>query len=704
MPRAVIATGVADIVLPVRELAARLAELARSKERIDPARPRRRGRGADPDGEEKALQGVLELLRKRTGHDFSKYKRTTVLRRLSRRMQLSAPADAFTTTAQFLRARRTARDGRALRRPADLGHDVLSRSGDLGGAAGAGDRAAGGPRCRRTSRSVSGSGCATGEEAYTLAILFQEEFERREHHRNLIIFASDVDEARAGTSRAKASIRRRSRADVSEARLERYFRVEDDHYRVVQRGARPHRVRRAQPAARSAVFAPAPDLLPQPAHLPRSRAAGAGHGRLPLRLPRRRRICSSAPRRPPTRSSFVPVDKKHRIFAARARGGRRRAARCPRSWRRPATRPRARRATRGPRRRPSAAESAPRGARGVAPPSAARRRALERAAPVGLGGAIHPAERRPAGAARDRAREAGAARRAARAAAPGRGAHEPQLSPFVPVALRRRDAPRRAARAAAGAGRDGRRHMLVTFLDLGEVDAGRRPAERAEPRELAARPARAAAPGRAAHRQRARRSFLTNEDLRAANEELQSLNEEYRSTTEELETSKEELQSINEELQTVNHELKMKLEEISRAHSDLENLMAATDVATLFLSPDLRIKRFTPQLGELFNIKSARPRPPDRRPDAHPRLRDARRGRTRGAGDDEPDRAHRDERRRACIHRAAQPVSHVGRPRQRRRRRDLRRRDRHQEGRTRASRERAAAGGGARDHAPAARR
>jgi two-component system, chemotaxis family, CheB/CheR fusion protein len=65
-------------------------------------------------------------------------------------------------------------------------------------------------------------------------------------------------------------------------------------------------------------------------------------------------------------------------------------------------------------------------------------------------------------------------------------------------------------------------------------------------------------------------SEAASEELRAANEELQSINEEYRSTSEELETSKEELQSINEELQTVNSELKLKLEAISRAHSDLQ--------------------------------------------------------------------------------------------------------------------------------------
>jgi two-component system CheB/CheR fusion protein len=99
-------------------------------------------------------------------------------------------------------------------------------------------------------------------------------------------------------------------------------------------------------------------------------------------------------------------------------------------------------------------------------------------------------------------------------------------------------------------------------------------------------------------------SYLANQELRSANEELQSLNEEYRSSTEELETSKEELQSINEELQTVNNELKQKLDEASHTNSDLENLIAATNVATLFLDADCRISRFTPPLSLIFNVKA----------------------------------------------------------------------------------------------------
>ncbi|MFN8485995.1 MAG: CheR family methyltransferase [Caldilineaceae bacterium] len=94
----------------------------------------------------------------------------------------------------------------------------------------------------------------------------------------------------------------------------------------------------------------------------------------------------------------------------------------------------------------------------------------------------------------------------------------------------------------------------------------------------------------------------SKEEMKAANEELQSMNEELRSTAEELETSKEELQSINEELLTVNQENKNKIEELSQLTSDLQNLLVATDIATLFLDRDLRIKRFTPRVSELFNV------------------------------------------------------------------------------------------------------
>jgi len=95
---------------------------------------------------------------------------------------------------------------------------------------------------------------------------------------------------------------------------------------------------------------------------------------------------------------------------------------------------------------------------------------------------------------------------------------------------------------------------------------------------------------------------ISNQEIIASNEELQSINEEMKSTTEELETSKEELQSMNEELITVNYELKLKIEELSRANSDLLNLITSTDVGAIFLDMTLRVKRFTPRATELFHL------------------------------------------------------------------------------------------------------
>ncbi len=94
----------------------------------------------------------------------------------------------------------------------------------------------------------------------------------------------------------------------------------------------------------------------------------------------------------------------------------------------------------------------------------------------------------------------------------------------------------------------------------------------------------------------------SNEELRSANEELQSTNEEIQSTNEELTTSKEEMQSLNEELQTVNTELQAKVDELSRSSDDMKNLLNSTDIATVFLDSKLLVRRFTYQATKIMRL------------------------------------------------------------------------------------------------------
>jgi two-component system, chemotaxis family, CheB/CheR fusion protein len=94
----------------------------------------------------------------------------------------------------------------------------------------------------------------------------------------------------------------------------------------------------------------------------------------------------------------------------------------------------------------------------------------------------------------------------------------------------------------------------------------------------------------------------SNEELQSTNEELQSTNEELQSTNEELETAKEELQSTNEELVTVNFELQGKVEELTKVNDDVNNLLSSSEVGTIFLDRELKIKRFTPAATQVFSL------------------------------------------------------------------------------------------------------
>lgn len=95
---------------------------------------------------------------------------------------------------------------------------------------------------------------------------------------------------------------------------------------------------------------------------------------------------------------------------------------------------------------------------------------------------------------------------------------------------------------------------------------------------------------------------ISNEELKSSNEELQSSNEELQSTNEEMETSKEEMQSVNEEIITVNSELQDKIDELAQAYDDMNNLLSSTEIGTLFLDSNFKIRRFTPIMNKIINI------------------------------------------------------------------------------------------------------
>jgi chemotaxis methyl-accepting protein methylase len=148
--------------------------------------------------------------------------------------------------------------------------------------------------------------------------------------------------------------------------------------------------------------------------------------------------------------------------------------------------------------------------------------------------------------------------------------------------------------------------VMVAFTDVPTpaLIVAKSAAHSAKPRpstrlaELEQELQRALADARATHEE----MQTSQEEVRSANEELQSTNEELQSTNEELTTSKEEMQSLNEELQTVNTELQAKVDELSRASNDMKNLLNSTDIATLFLDNDLNVRRFTIQATKIIKL------------------------------------------------------------------------------------------------------
>jgi two-component system CheB/CheR fusion protein len=591
MPRSAIASGVADFILPVREIAERLPELLQKKLQLN----------ADDlaDKDEQTLTSILAYLKVKAGHDFAHYKRATVLRRIARRMQVTRTE----TLQEYLAHLR----GQAEEAQSLLGDLLISVTSFFRDTSAFQELARFvipklfEQRGEDNSIRVWVAGCATGEEVYSIAMLLLEETAQRDERPEFQLFASDLDAAALATAR-EGSYPLAIQADVSEDRLRRFFTREGDHYRIKRE-------------VRDLVVFAQHSLLKDP---PFSHIDLVSCRNLLIYLDRdlQGQVCATFhyALRP---NGYLFVGSSESIERQALFRTINRDARIFQAIERPRELPPLPRVITGPRltqipplagnyREPRANHGLEhrQGLEAFAPPSmlvdeghrilhvseTAGRFLLQPGGPLSTLAVdlVRPELKLDLQASLHRAFEQ----------------EQPTLT--LPVAVQFNGTAKQVSLYVCPLKSDGAAPTaLVLLLEAGPVRSQTEetlPPSDGNDTQVVAQ-LRSELSATQAHLRTSREQYETiTEELRASNEELQSINEEYRSTAEELETSKEELQSINEELQTLNNELKLKLDAVSRAHNDLQNLMSATDVATLFLSASLRINRFTPRLADIFSV------------------------------------------------------------------------------------------------------
>lgn len=596
MPQRAVATGMVDVVLPAAELPAKIVGYWRRAETVQLSA----AASPEPLAEEDVLREIFALLRMRTGHDFSQYKRSTILRRLSRRMQVTY---ADTPLAYLTLLQGSLEETRALLRDFLISVTNFFRDREawealeavvprLFTAKTAGDQVR-----------VWVTGCATGEEAYSVAILLHEHAARHDDPPSIQVFATDIDDdaitvARQGVYPETIAV------DVEPARLRRYFTAEPGHYRVKQEIRdlvlfAPHNLLRDPPFSRLDLVTCRNVLI----YLNR------GVQEQILRLfhfalhPDGHLLLGTSESTDGVPDLFAPVDRGHRLFQRR-------------------TVP-----TSAPllvavlpmleRRQPTRTPAPPDVADGHLSFGALHQDLLLEHVPpsilvstaydvvhvsAGAGQFLQFGEGEPSRNLLDVAHPD--LRLELRTALYAAGQHGGEtVVRRLPVDIKGRRlielvvSPIREPDWAHG-------FILIVLREIAEIEeivqqdgSDIEPMVRQIEDEL---------------RRTKDQLRLTVEQYetaakehRAANEELQAINEEARATSEELETSKEELQSANEELTTLNQALKHSLEEARRANNDLQNLMAATEIGTIFLDRELRIMRYTPSAQALFNVLPA---------------------------------------------------------------------------------------------------
>ena len=603
MPRSAIGTGLIDYTLPPAEMPAQLiAYAARALGKVALRDPQPAAKTDD------SLKKIFVLLRAHTGHDFSQYKQNTVSRRVERRMAVHQ----IEQVDQYLRfLQETPAEIDALFRDLLIGVTNFFRDKEVFEALGQelASLLAGKPA--DSPLRVWTTGCSTGEEAYSLAILLREQMDALKKTFKVQVFATDIDARAIDTARAgvyPASIA----TDVSPERLARFFSVEDGGYRI-HKNIRDllvfseHDVIKDPPfsrldlvSCRNLLIYMGPEL--QRKLIPLFHYALNPGGTL---------LLGSSETVGDFGELFAPIDRKAKLY--RSQGEHRTAKQTsfgrflPRSNDMLAGASHVRSSTRV----------------GGLPLRELAERALLSRAPVAAlvneqgdilylhgqtGKFLEPSPGEAALSIVKMARQ---------------GLRQDLTSALEEAMVRNGLASRANVRvktngdyttidltvqplfAEGGAGSSGL--FLVAFEEVASVDAP--PIEALSTKEPSSDAERQIA--RLAQELRAKDERLlstqeqmqtSNEELRSSNEELQSTNEELQSTNEELETSKEELQSVNEELATVNSELQAKVTDLSRVNNDMNNLLAGTGVGTVFVDHQLCIQRFTPAVTQLINL------------------------------------------------------------------------------------------------------
>ncbi len=598
MPRSAIDAGLADIVAPVEELPGKIIAYLQHAPRIVPSE------AALEDKTQNALEKAIILLRAQTGQDFSLYKRNTLHRRIERRMGIHQ----INTIAAYIRYLQES--------PQEL--DLLFKELLIGVTNFFRDPAAWEQlrteaipallASRSTGRTLRAwvPGCSTGEEAYTLAIVFQEAVEQAKPRENftLQIFATDL--ARDAIDRARQGFFPGSiAANVSPERLTRFFTKEKDGYRARKEirdmvvFARQNLV--MEPpftkldilSCRNLLIYLAPEV--QKKLIPLFHYSLGPDGLLFL---------GNSESIGDFTDLFAHLSGKSRIYRRTASGLLPEPIDFPSSFNtglpgRPKPRPTAK---------------PPPSLQSLADQLVLRRYSLPAVLVNDKGDIIYVSGHT------GKYLEPAAGKANWNIFAMAREGLRYELSDAFEKVLRQKGkVALRGLKVETNCGEQRvdmtvqcledpgplQGFVMIVFTDVAAPEAAKaavRPpkahSRNTQLAELEGELLQVRSEGRATHE----KMQTSQEELRSTNEELQSTNEELQSTNEELTTSKEEMQSLNEEHQIVNAELQAKLDELFRASNDMKNLLNSTDIATLFLDNNLNVRRFTPTAAKIIKL------------------------------------------------------------------------------------------------------